>query len=249
MTLNPWPLITALLIVTGSVSSCTFPKRTSPSSEDTVTESGDGATAKPKLTPSATYSAAPATTPSEALLTDTVVIPGERVGPITRTTTREDLTALFGEDRLTDEAIHVGEGFTEPGTVIDLGPDQSFTIVWQDDNRTQPALMRNFGPAWKTPEGIGVGTSFDQLKTTLGSFKLYGFGWDYEGSLELEGSQFEKYHDNLILRVSPDAEAIAKNESAYQSFLGDSLFPSDQPNLALLDLKVDQMIVYLEGES
>ena len=250
MTVNPWSLIAALLIVAGSVTSCTPAKRTSPPPKDTVTESSDGTTAQPTLSPpNATYSASSTTTsPDASPLTDTIVIPGERVGPITKTTTREDLAALFGEDRLQDEAIHVGEGFTEPGTIVDLGPEQSFTIVWQDDSRTLPALARNFGPAWKTPEGIGVGTAFDQLKTTLGSFQLYGFAWDYEGGLVLEGSQLEKYDGDLILRVSPDSDAIAQNESAYQAVIGDSLFPSDEPNLALLDLKVDQMIVYLNGE-
>ena len=249
MTFNPWPLITALLIVVGSVTSCASPKRTPPPPKDTVTESSNGAAAEPKTDPIPTDAASLIPDPDASPLTDTIVIPGERVGPITQNTTRENLAALFGEDRLRDEAIHVGEGFTEPGTVVDLGPEQSFTIVWQDDDRTRPALARNFGPAWKTPEGIGVGTSFEQLKTTLGSFKLYGFGWDYEGALELEGSQLEKYYGNLILRVSPDSNAIAKNETAYQAVLGDGLFSSDEPNLALLNLKVDQMIVYLDSES
>ena len=247
MKLSPWPLILTLLAMAGLTVSCTSPQSIPTPPEDTVTEPSDDATAEPKIAPNAASSASPATAAATEAspLTDTIVVPGERVGPITPVTTREDLAALVGEDRLSDESVDVGEGFTEPSTVVDLGPEQTFTIVWQDDNRTQPTMARDFGPAWKISAGIGVGSSFNQLKTTLGSFQLYGFAWDYEGTLTLEGSQLEQYDGTLIVRVTPDPAAIEKNRTAYEAVLGDGLFPSDDPNLALLDLKVDQMIVYL----
>ncbi|MEO1400638.1 MAG: hypothetical protein AAFV72_05210 [Cyanobacteria bacterium J06635_1] len=198
--------------------------------------------------PAALPNAASTPTPQIALLTNTAVIPGERVGPITRETSREDLAALFGEDRLSDEPVNIGEGFTEPGTVVDLGPEQSFTIVWQDGSRAQPAVVRDFGPAWQTPEGLGVGTSFEELKTVLGTFQLYGFAWDYEGSLVFEDSQLDAYQGQLTLRVTPDPAAIANHENAYQALVGDVLFPSNDPNLDPLDISVYEMIVYLSGE-
>ncbi|MEO0455984.1 MAG: hypothetical protein AAF152_05280 [Cyanobacteria bacterium P01_A01_bin.114] len=198
--------------------------------------------------PAAVSNSAGASTADVALLTDTTIIPGERVGPVTRSTSREALTSLFGEDRLSDEPVNIGEGFTEPGTVVDLGPEQSFTIVWQDGSRAQPAVVRDFGSAWQTPEGISVGTSFDELKSVLGTFQLYGFAWDYEGSLVLENSQLAPYQGNLTLRVTPDRAAIANHEDAYQAVVGDILFPSDDPNLAPLDISVYEMIVYLNGE-
>ncbi|HEY9735377.1 MAG TPA: hypothetical protein V6D06_03810, partial [Trichocoleus sp.] len=36
---------------------------------------------------------------------DMTVVPGERVGPITSTTSREELAEIFGEEALTDEAV------------------------------------------------------------------------------------------------------------------------------------------------
>ena len=247
MKLSPWPLSIALLILMGLATSCASPQSIPIPPEDTVTEPSDQTAVEPKIAPNAEVSALPTNASEASPLTDTLIVPGERVGPITRTTTREDLASLFGEDRLSDESVHIGEGFTEPSTVINLGAEQSFTIVWQDDNRTQPTTVRDFGPAWKISEGIGVGSSLKELKATLGPFQLYGLGWDYQGTLVLEGSQLEQYYGILIVRVAPDPAAIAKNRAAYEAVLGDGLFPSNDPNLTLLDLKVDQLIVYLNG--
>ena len=225
MQLSPLPLIAVLLVLAG------LAPFEEPSAEAT-----------------AIMATAPATAARTPLLADTIVIPGERVGPITRATTREDLASLFGEDRLSDEPVHVGEGFTEPGTVVDLGPEQSFTVIWEDSDRTRPGVIRDFGPAWETPEGIGVGVSFNELKTILGSFQLYGLGWDCSGALVLEGSGLAEYNRKLVLRVSADQEAIEENLKAYYAVANDTLFPSDDPNLDLLDLKVEQMTVFLNRE-
>jgi hypothetical protein len=51
-------------------------------------------------------------------LPDTMIVPGDRVGPITRDTSRDRLVELFGEAALTDTEVAVGEGFTESGTVV-----------------------------------------------------------------------------------------------------------------------------------
>ncbi|MCC5626442.1 hypothetical protein LC574_36500, partial [Nostoc sp. CHAB 5715] len=41
---------------------------------------------------------------------DTLIVPGERVGPITRTTTKQDLVKLFGASHLVDETTSGPEG-------------------------------------------------------------------------------------------------------------------------------------------
>jgi hypothetical protein len=178
-------------------------------------------------------------------LTDTTVIPGERVGPVTRDTSREALAQLFGEDNLTDEEVSVGEGFTQPGTVVDLGEERSFSIVWTDESRSQPQEVRDLGSAWTTPQGIGVGTPFSELQQKLGAFELYGLGWDYGGTVAFEDSKLSQYQDLLILRVQPTEESAKNSSSALQAVSGDSLFPSSDPNFQDLDLEVAEMIVYL----
>lgn len=176
---------------------------------------------------------------------DTVVIPGERVGPVTSDTSRAELGEMFGEEVLIDQEIGVGEGFTEPGTVVDLDDGQQFSIIWQDEARSQPLMAKDFGPAWRTPEGLGVGTSLEALQKALGQFQLYGFGWDYEGTLVLENSDLDSYHGDLFLRVRPDSKAIADHDSAYKALMGDGVFASDNPNLMALQPQVYAMEVYL----
>ena len=43
-------------------------------------------------------------------LKNTLVVPGERVGPVTRTTTYQDLVKLFGKSRLSDRVVYGPEG-------------------------------------------------------------------------------------------------------------------------------------------
>lgn len=177
--------------------------------------------------------------------TDHSLVPGQRVGPVTATTSRSQLAQLYGEAVLQDAMVPVGEGFTEPGTIVNPGTDQQFTIIWLDQQRRRPLLAKDFGAAWKTPEGIGLGMAYGDLRQVLGQFQVYGFEWDYGGSVSLQGSRLESYYGKLILRLTASKTAIAQHPRAYQAVMGDRLFPSDDPNLAVLDLTVTSMLVYL----
>jgi hypothetical protein len=225
----------------------------------TTPDTNDQATAPAAVTPDPNAADDTAPTPNagqvgdteaamsaqSAVAEDRTIIPGERVGPITSTTSRADLAEIYGEGVLNDQPIPMGEGTTEPGTVVELGPEDHFSVVWADDSQTEPLLVKDFGPAWQTPEGLGVGVPYDKLESELGNFKLYGFAWDYQGSLDLQGSQLDKYHGNLLLRVSPSETAMKEHADAYQAVMGDTLYESNNPNLDPLELSVYEMTVYL----
>jgi hypothetical protein len=181
----------------------------------------------------------------DAVAEDYVVIPGQRVGQVTASTSRQQLAELYGEANLTDTEIQMGEGFTEPGTVVSFGNQPQFAVVWLDASRSRPLMARDFNPEWKTPEGIGVGTPYTTLQTQLGSFQIYGFGWDYGGTLSLEGSQLDQYYGELLLRVDPSEASIEANREAFEASMGERLIPSTDPNLAQLDISVADMMVYL----
>lgn len=189
----------------------------------------------------------PATTasPEATAEIDTTVVPGERVGSVTSTTTREELVSLFGDANLSDQTIDVGEGETENGTVVNNGTDKTFTIIWTDDTRTAIAAVTNLGSAWKTPEGIGVGITFDQLKDKLGSFKLYGLDWDYGGTVVFEGSNLAKYDGLLIVRLQPSENASQEAPSDYEAVVGDRLFESTNSHFEKLGMTVSDMSVSL----
>jgi hypothetical protein len=231
-TMNRFLVASLLLLTLGGTVACDRATTTAPPTP--------GEPAPPTVvTPDTTL------TPTTPRQTDYTIIPGQRVGQVTSTTSRQQLAALYGEANLKDEAIPMGEGFTEPGTLVDLGPDQQFVVVWLDAERNRPLLAKDFGSAWKTPEGLGVGVPYSQVQAVLGNFQLYGFAWDYGGTLSLEGSNLDQYYGDLLLRLDPAEEAVAEHPEAFQAVMGDRLFPSDDPNFALLDITVDEMMVYL----
>ncbi|WP_204137722.1 hypothetical protein [Halomicronema sp. CCY15110] len=237
----PWLLglgLCALLGACEPTSNASSPASDSTTSEVPPTDSDS--------TDTDTDADADAGTSVDVQLPDTVVVPGDRVGPITRDTSRDRLVELFGEAALTDTEVAVGEGFTESGTVVAANGDAAFAVIWVDDSQAAPATVKDFGPAWETPEGIGIGTSFAELQEILGPFELYGFGWDYGGTLVLEGSELSGYYGSLILRVQPaDPELFQQQSGAFQALLGDKLIASDNPSLPDLNLVVDEMIVYI----
>ncbi|WOD40398.1 hypothetical protein [Nodosilinea sp. E11] len=189
----------------------------------------------------------PATSAPGGDTTDQRVIPGERVGPVTPQTSRADLAAIYGEAALRDSDIDMGEGFTEAGTVVNPGSDHQFAVVWQDaTRRDRPSLVRDFGPAWRTPEGLGIGVTYATVKAALGDFQIYGFAWDYGGTIDLKGSQLEHYDNQLMLRMPPAEGAADAHQQAYETVMGDALFDGDHPALGQLDLSVHEMVVYFD---
>ncbi|MBD1876521.1 hypothetical protein H6F75_23830 [Nodosilinea sp. FACHB-131] len=187
------------------------------------------------------------TTPDAASQhTDGLVIPGERVGPVTAQTSRADLANFYGEAALSDRPISLGEGSTEVGTVVNPDTDQQFAVVWDDAAQSRPRLIKDFGKAWQIPEGLGVGAPYAKVQAVLGDFDLYGFAWDYGGTIVLEGTALAQYDDTLWLRLAPSDSAIAAHLEAYEATMGDEVFASSDPNLGVLDLSVYEMVVSFE---
>lgn len=185
--------------------------------------------------------APPETESGEAL--DTTIVPGERVGPLTRQTSRDDLVALFGEENLTDTAVDVGEGLTEAGTDIALDSGETLSVLWTDPSQSGILEVRQLGPIWQTPEGIHVGMSLDELKSVAGTFEILGFGWDYGGTVLLDNSQVGQYASELILRLAVD-EAAA-DSPAYQAMIGDTPYPSTDSRFDEMEAYVEEMVVIL----
>ncbi|MFN6536426.1 MAG: hypothetical protein RM021_008645 [Nostoc sp. EkiNYC01] len=188
----------------------------------------------------------PVTIAKSQPLTDTLIVPGERVGPITRTTTKRDLVKLFGASRLVDKTISGAEGIGSfAATQLKLDRGRSLLVVWSDKTRTKPLDVRNLGSAWKTREGIGVGTSLSELRKKLGNFKLYGLGWDYGGTILLDSSKLSRYQGKLILRVDAASNASEKFPNDYQAVLGDGTFSSSNQHWKPLGVRLTEIIVTL----
>ena len=181
------------------------------------------------------------------ILKDTSIVPGKRVGEMTRKTTRSDLVKMFGESKLKDDILLEDEGtISVPVTKVNLGAEHSFTIVWEEETRERLLYIRDFGSAWKIPEGIGVGTSFQELSQKLGEFKLTGLGWDYGGFINLENTQLSKYQGKISLKLAASEEASKNHPKQYEAVLGDRELSSTNPNWEPLNMKVSQMTVQFD---
>ena len=177
---------------------------------------------------------------------DILIVPGERLGPIRRTTTKQDLVKLFGASHLIDKTISGAEGMGSfAATQVNLNQGRSLLVVWSDNTRTKPLDVRNLGSAWKTREGIGVGIPLSELRKKLGNFKLYGLAWDYGGTILLDSSKLSRYQGKLILRVDTAPNAYEKFPNDYQAVSGDSTFSSSNPHWKPLGIRLAEIIVVL----
>lgn len=174
-----------------------------------------------------------------------LIVPGERVGQITAATGFEDLAKLYGAERLTNQQFSVGEGELRPATRIDLGETRSLTVIWTNESRTQAEAVSQLGTDWKTAEGIGIDSTLSDLRAALGDFQLYGFGWDYSGTVVLTGTKLAQYDKLLILRLAPQPGTIEARSADFEALMGDQLFNSDNPHLQALYPSVNRIIVRL----
>lgn len=142
-----------------------------------------------------------------------------RVGPITASTSKNDLRRLFGAAALVDEPPDSGRGAVDPTTVVYKGdPSRSVSILWHDVNgRQRPwtvsvcSLSDNKTRClWHTQDGISMYTTLRQLEKLNGKpFVLMGIRWDYSGTVvSWEGGRLEgpQSPGRFILRLYPDSE-------------------------------------------
>jgi len=98
-------------------------------------------------------------------------VPCVRAGPITRNTSESDLANTFGESQVVASDIDVGEGETQPGTI--LFPNENakvLTVFGTDETRTHVAQVRigAEGTNWKTDKGITIGTPLKVIEQLNG---------------------------------------------------------------------------------
>ena len=158
----------------------------------------------------------------------------DRLGPITRTTTRADLAGLFPTPSLVDTAVHVGEGQFEPGTIL-VAHGDSLTIIWSDSTRSRIVGFTGLGRAWRTPDGLHVSSSLAEMERVLGPFAVLGFGWDYGGTAMLANTALED--SGIFFRMQPRHDST-RATAAYQRVRGDREYPTNSVDVRALDLIV-----------
>jgi hypothetical protein len=131
---------------------------------------------------------------------------------ITPETTMEYMVETFGEENVEAVREHLGEGYYSEGALVYGATEQEFSVVWEEGLVTQ---IRFTGPAITTEEGIGIGSTLEELEAVIGEFPMAGFAWDAEGWADLEGTVYE----GLYIRLTPEGPVP-------EEYLGDAMFSS-----------------------
>ena len=186
---------------------------------------------------------------------DWLIVPGQRVGPITAATTRADLDALFGKQNVQERNLDISVGPEAATVVFGDEPSAAFAITWDRERVSTIHICfgTQTGPCrWRTASGIRIGLPMRELeKLNEKSFQVGGYGSDSQGAVmswrkgRLEEDPTACGH--LAVKLTPAAEsagrAMSKQElSSYKQVQGEKPYSSNY--LPLLEL--DPMISALE---
>lgn len=142
-------------------------------------------------------------------------------GPLARDGSEAALAKAFGAANVTRAAIDVGEGMTEPGTIVFAkDPKRRIDILWHDSaRRIRPATISIApGAIWRiaVPDAepaIRQGMSLAQVEAANGRpFEILGFGWDRGGHAgDWKGGRLAQPDGgcDLSLRFDPEPGFLA----------------------------------------
>jgi hypothetical protein len=174
---------------------------------------------------------------------DRVLIPGQRIGPVTADTPEIELVERLGSEVETGRAISIGEGFCVAGTLLFPGSPDAVEVAWTDSTRSRPAFARVRSPRarWSTPRGVHIGTTLKELEEINGEPVAFsGFGWDYGGTAAWSESADEAESGNLVLELAPDSasESWVRDHPRYSEIVGERTITSDHPVIREMTIRV-----------
>jgi hypothetical protein len=182
--------------------------------------------------------------PSTASIKDTVLVPGEKIGPITGKSTYEDLVKIFGAESLSDiRPPDADDTEKEIGTRVNLGPDLSLTLVWHDKTKTKLYEAIDLGPGWKMPNGLRIGMPMTEIQKILGPFQMVGLGGPYGGVIPLSETTLKQYYGKIIVQMAPVKDAAKKFPKEYKAVEGERLIASTDPNWKALGMTVKYLVI------
>ena len=190
---------------------------------------------------------------------DWLIVPGQRVGPITASTTRAELDAMFGKENVQERNLGISQG-PEAATVV-FGDDASvaLAITW---DRERPSTIHicfgtQTGPCrWRTAGGIRIGLPIRELeKLNEKSFQLTGFGGEPQGTvISWRKGQLEEdpaMCGHLVVRLTPSSEttgALSKSEtSLLKQLQGEKPYSSNYLPMLELNLIVSALEMQFVG--
>jgi hypothetical protein len=171
---------------------------------------------------------------------DWLIDPANRVGKITKGTSKTDLINLYGKENVKDIRISVGEGMFDDGSVLFAGTKNELLIEW-DEAKEKPLRMTlnsSIG-SWWFSNGLKIGDSLKKITTYNALvFKLTGFQWDYPG--RTVSWEKGKLSENLQLDFGSD-KRLSQSDSL--KVAGDGSFKSSNKVFKKMNLKVKTIFI------
>jgi len=174
---------------------------------------------------------------------DRIVVPGVRVGAITKSSTQVQLSRVYGAKNVRAVKVPVGEGHTVPGLMLFKGRKAELLIRFKEGTKTVELVdIRRAGSPWRTKNGIRIGTTAARIAKLNGrKFQLYGFGWDYAG--RSAGWNRGRLSKNLVVDFGAKKKL---SRGQMQSVLGDRKFWSTHRVMRRMQLFVTRMLVEIK---
>lgn len=137
-----------------------------------------------------------------------------------------ELKAVFGKAVMHSRGAYP-EGMGEyPNTLLYSGTSNRVEFVWEDTTRcSKLAYIEIYGQrtAWKTKEGITLGTKLKELERLNGKpFTFFGFDWDYSGATSWENGNLATRKIFVYLGYPPNADM-----ALFEGLVGDKEIKSD----------------------
>jgi hypothetical protein len=173
--------------------------------------------------------------------------PGVSFGALTADGSEQDLIAAYGAAAVQPEDVSLGEGESEPGTVVfPDDPLRRFEVAWGDTlQRRAPSFVLLTGDTtlWHGQRGLTLGVSLAQLEALNGKpFGMAGYGWDYGGSvLSWKDGQLADLEGRVAVALAP-----REANPDVSHVLGDGEFLSSDTALRRLQPRIIRLVVRFE---
>ena len=217
-----------------------------PSTADQTTSQSPADSSGKPVPPESTPEVSAGATPNDFL-----IVPGERVGPVTRTTSEADLITRLGASVVTaGDTLYGPEGEEFLGTTLYKGTADALEVIYADTQRTKPktiTIMPQTGneagnptpTRWRTTNGLGIGTTLNELEKRNGKpFQVWGFDWDYGGTVSnWQGGKLTQSGKQafMSLMLGPTSTQRSAQAKSYATLLGDTEFLSSLPAMQKLN--------------